>query len=189
MKHKAWVLVLLAACQRVPARAEPTRGTSTAPTTSSPRSDARAALDDLDTRAALPLLPFMANHQKQNMRDHLLAVQEIIAALAVDDFAGAEQAAKRMGYSDSMAQMCTHMGAGAAGFTERALAFHHTADTIAAAARNHDRSAVIGALGATLNTCTGCHAAFKQAVVDEATWNHLAATNPSTRASMRSPAP
>jgi hypothetical protein len=40
----------------------------------------------MDQRAALPLLPMMANHQKQNMRDHLLAVQQIVAALASDDF-------------------------------------------------------------------------------------------------------
>jgi DNA-binding MarR family transcriptional regulator len=40
------------------------------------------ALDRMDTRAPVPLLPMMANHQKQNMRDHLVAVQEIVAALA-----------------------------------------------------------------------------------------------------------
>jgi len=83
----------------------------------------------------------------------------------------------------------THELRGAAGFTERALAFHRTADTVAAAARNHDRTAVIEALGATLSTCTGCHATFKQLVVDETTWNHLTATNVSTRASVRSPVP
>jgi hypothetical protein len=107
------------------------------------------------------------------MRDHLLAVQEIILALAADDFAGVERAAGRMGYSEQTAQMCTHMGAGAPGFTERALDFHHTADTIATAARQHDRAAVMQTLGSTLQTCTGCHAVFRQSVVDEATWNRL----------------
>jgi hypothetical protein len=70
-----------------------------------------------------------------------------------------------MGYSEQTAQMCTHMGAGAPGFTERALDFHHTADTITAAARQHDDAAVMRALGSTLETCTGCHAAFRQSVV------------------------
>jgi hypothetical protein len=115
----------------------------------------------------------MANHQKQNMRDHLLAVQEIVAAVAVDDFPSAERAAGRMGFSEPMAQMCTHMGAGAPGFTERALEFHHTADTIAVAARAHDHLAVVDALGRTLSTCTGCHASFKQEIVDEARWREL----------------
>lgn len=31
-------------------------------------------LDGMDTRAPVPLLPMMANHQKQNMRAHLQAV-------------------------------------------------------------------------------------------------------------------
>jgi hypothetical protein len=139
---------------------------------------ARDALDDMDTRVAVPLLPMMANHQKQNMRDHLLAVQEIILAVVRNDFAGVEKAATRVGYSPQMGQMCTHMGAGAKGFTEQALAFHHTADSIGAAARQRDRSAVLTALGNTLQTCTGCHEAFRQHVVDEATWKRLTSMTP-----------
>jgi Cytochrome C' len=134
------------------------------------------ALDRLDTRTPVPLLPMMANHQKQNMRDHLVAVQEITSALAIDDFAAIERAARRIGFSEQMGQMCTHMGAGAAGFTEQALNFHHTADTIAAAAQQRDRVAVTRALGATLQTCTSCHATFRQEIVDEATWNRLTST-------------
>jgi hypothetical protein len=122
-----------------------------------------APLDQLDTRVPLPLLPMMANHQKQNMRDHLVAVQEI------------ERAAKRIGYSDEMGQMCTHMGAGAPGFTEQSIRFHHTADGIADAARSHDRAKVVSQLGVTLQTCTACHALWKQRVVDDATWSQVTA--------------
>jgi hypothetical protein len=32
---------------------------------------------------------------------------------------------------------------------------------------------VLKALGATLQTCTGCHATFRQQIVDEATWNRM----------------
>jgi hypothetical protein len=136
-------------------------------------STAQKSLDHIDGRVAVPLLPMMANHQKQNMRDHLLAVQEVIVASSTGDFPAIEKAAARLGYSEQMGQMCTHMGAGAPGFTEQALAFHHTADTIGDAARRRDRAAVIEALGSTLQTCTGCHATFRQTVVDEATWNRL----------------
>jgi hypothetical protein len=135
--------------------------------------EAQRALDRMDTRSEVPLLPMMANHQKQNMRDHLLAVQEIVTAVSVDDFAAVERAAGRIGYSEQMGQMCTHMGSGAPGFTEKALHFHHTADTIATAARERDRAGVMRALGATLETCTACHATFRQSVVDEATWNRV----------------
>jgi hypothetical protein len=141
---------------------------------------AQEALDRLDTRNPLPLLPTMANHQKQNMRDHLVAVQEIAAALATDDFPAIERAAGRIGFSEQMGQMCSHMGAGAPGFTEQALNFHHTADRIGAAARDRDRARVVTELGATLHTCTSCHAAWRQQVVDEPTWRRLTATAPPT---------
>ena len=136
------------------------------------------ALDRMDTRTPVPLLPMMASHQKQNMRDHLAAVQEIVAALATDDFAAVEQAAARIGYSEQMGQMCTHMGAGAPGFTDQALAFHHTADRIAAAARDRDRARVLTELGATLQACTTCHATWKQQIVDEQTWERVTSSPP-----------
>jgi hypothetical protein len=165
-------LIALASCRG----ASPPSAAVTAPgaaTAQPPICIARASLDDMDPRVAVPLLPVMAKHQKTNMRDHLLAVQEIILAAGREDFAGIEKAAGRLGYSPQMGQMCTHMGAGAKGFTEQALAFHHTADAIAIAARKHDRAAVMTALGSTLQTCTACHETYRQHVVDEATWTRL----------------
>jgi len=132
-------------------------------------------LDDMDKRAPVPLLPMMANHQKQNMRDHLDAVQQVMAGLAAHDFAIMEKGGVRLGFTAEMGQMCQHMGAGAPGFTEAALNFHHTADGIAAAARAKSEPGVITALNATLQTCVGCHAAYKQQVVDRATWEKTAA--------------
>lgn len=131
------------------------------------------ALDQMDARTAVPLVPMMANHQKQNMRDHLAAVQEIVTAVAANDFPAIEKSAGRIGYSEQMGMMCQHMGAGAPGFTEAALRFHHTADTIAEAAKQKDTQGVLTALGATLSTCTSCHATFKQEVVDDSTWASL----------------
>ena len=138
--------------------------------------DAQRTLDSMDTRAPVPLLAMMADHQKRNMRDHLLAVQEIVVALAADDFVAIERSAGRIGYSEQMGQMCAQMGAAAPGFTDQALKFHRTADTIAEAARAKDRARVASALGATLQTCTACHATFRQQIVDEATWNRMTGT-------------
>lgn len=144
--------------------------------------DSHDALDAMDSRTPVPLLPMMADHQKRNMRDHLLAVQEIVIALAADDFAGIEKAAGRIGYSEQMGQMCAHMGAGAPGFTDKALEFHRTADTVVEAAKARDRTRVLAALGATLQTCTACHATFRQQIVDEATWSRITGSAaPSTR--------
>jgi hypothetical protein len=139
-----------------------------------------AALDSFDDRTNVPLLPMMAHHQRVNMRDHLTAVQEIITAAATNDFASIQKAASRIGYSEQMGAMCTHMGAGAPGFTDLALDFHRTADTIGAAARQKDSTEVLAALGRTLAKCTGCHARFKQQVVDEATFRSLTRQAPPT---------
>jgi hypothetical protein len=157
--------VLASACSR-PAAPPP------APAAPAPPGD---PLAQLDPRTPLPLLPHMANHQKQNMRDHLVAVQEIVAGLGADDLAAVERAAGRIASSPEMAQMCTHMGAGAPGFTEQSLGFHQTADGILAAARAGDRAAVLAHLDATLRTCTGCHAQWKQQIVDAPTFEKLGA--------------
>lgn len=141
---------------------------------------AAEALDKMDTRMPVPLLPMMANHQKQNMRDHLVAVQEIITALSTDDFAAVERAASRIGFSEQMGQMCGHMGAGAPGFTEQAVGFHRTADRVTEAAQSRDHTRVLTELGATLQTCTSCHATWKQQVVDEPTWQRLTSSAPPT---------
>jgi hypothetical protein len=118
----------------------------------------------------------MANHQKQNMREHLEAVQDVVLGATSGDFAAVEKAAGRMGYSEQMGRMCTHMGAGAPGFTEQALNFHRTADKIGDAAKKKDREGVLAALGETLKTCTGCHAVWKQRIVDEVEWEKATAS-------------
>lgn len=159
--------------------ASPPAPAATATTPAPPHGpSAVEALEKMDTRTPVPLLPMMANHQKQNMRDHLVAVQEIVAAVAVEDYAAIEKAASRIGFSEQMGQMCNHMGAGAPGFTDQALAFHHTADRIATAAHERNRARVLTELGATLSTCTSCHATWRQQVVDEPTWRQLTASAP-----------
>lgn len=172
MKRRLGGLIVLAFCGCQPAADAPAHRATAALSSASPKpsSSPQAVLDGLDSRVPLPLLPMMANHQKQNMRDHLTAVQEIISATSKNDFAAVEKAAARIGYSEAMAQMCTHLGAGAPGFTERALAFHHDADKIGEAAKRNDAAAVLTALGQTLSECTSCHASYKQRVVDDATW-------------------
>lgn len=188
--HTSLVLAGLCACSREPpptvaappATAAPPAAAVAPPAaapSAPPASHAADALDRLDSRAPVPLLPVMAHHQKQNMRDHLVAVQEIVAALAVADFAGVERAVARIGFSEQMGQTCSHLGAGAPGFTERAIEFHQTADRIAVAARARDGGRVLAEFAATLSTCTSCHAVWKQQVVDEPTWQRLVARAPS----------
>lgn len=175
--HLAVALALLASCSR-----DATTSSTSAPAQAiAPEvPTASEALDKLDTRTPVPLLPMMAHHQKQNMREHLVAVQQIIAALAIEDYPGIETAVARIGFSDQMGRMCDHMGAGAPGFTDQALAFHHTADRIAEAAKARDATRVLTELGATLQRCTSCHATWKQQVMDQAAWERATARTESS---------
>jgi hypothetical protein len=124
-------------------------------------------LEKIDDRKPLPLSPTMANHQKKNMREHLETISAIVNALAQGDFASIEKAVKKIGYSEEMGRMCTNMGSGAPGFSDMAIGFHKTADTIADAARFKDLNGVLRALDATLKTCTGCHAQYRQQIIDK----------------------
>ena len=127
-------------------------------------------LAGLDHRTPVPLQPMMAWHQKQNMMEHLVAIQRITDGLAREDWEEVASASALIESSPQMQQMCQHVGAGAEGFTEMALDFHRRADAIGEAARAHDSAAVLRATANTLQACTGCHAAFRQEVVDPATW-------------------
>lgn len=131
---------------------------------------AQDELNAMDGRKPLPLLPMMAEHQKEQMRGHLMVIEEIVGAMAKEDWAAVEASARRMGSSPAMAQTCEHMGAGADGFTEQALDFHSRADAIAEAARTGDRAAVLEATHHTLQACTGCHEAWRQEVVNSEEW-------------------
>ena len=126
-----------------------------------------------DERRDLPLLPMMAEHQKQSMRGHLQAVRDIVSGLTVEDYAAVEKAGAALGFSEKMGQMCQNFGRAAPDFTDQALAFHHIADAIALAAHDHDRARVMSALADTLAACTACHATWKQRIVDEDTWQQL----------------
>ena len=155
------------------------RGSSAAPAKKDPPAPAAKAApaptaSGLDSRTPLPLTAMMANHQKQEMRDHLRVVQEITAALTKDDFDAVAKSASRIGWSDQQAMMCKHMGAGAPGFAEVGEHFHKTADTIVDAAKRRDRAGVTAALDATLRTCVGCHDTYRQEIVDDASFSKAA---------------
>jgi cytochrome c556 len=134
----------------------------------------------LDPRTPVPMTARMAAHHKQEMRDHLRVVQEISAALATDDFDAIAKSAARIGWSEQQAMVCKHMGAGAPGFADVGVAFHHTADGIVAAAKRKDRAAVASALGATLAACVGCHDQYREEIVDDAAMAKLGGGDMST---------
>jgi hypothetical protein len=162
-------LALVACDDKSPSKSNPEQppvASSPAPDTCAPF----AELDALDPRTPVPLQPMMAWHQKQNMQEHLVAIQRITDGLAREDWDEISEAAKLIETSPQMQQMRQHVGAGAEGFTELALEFHRRADAIGEAAGSHDGPAVLRATSNTLQACTGCHAAYRQEIVDATTW-------------------
>ncbi len=135
-----------------------------------PASQPIAELDAMDPRQPVPLQPMMAWHQKQNMQEHLVAIQGITDGLASGDWEKVAKASALIESSPQMQQMCRHMGAGAEGFTELALEFHRRADEIGKAAKAQDIQATLAATSHTLAACTSCHASYRQDVVDAKTW-------------------
>lgn len=169
------LIALLQACERKAAEPEPEPppAARAAPDSAGQPGDACepiARLSAMDPRQPVPLQPMMAWHQKQNMQEHLVAIQRITGGLAQEDWDEIARAAAMIGTSPEMEQMCRHMGAGADGFTELALEFHRRADAIGEAARAQDAAAVLQATSNTLQACTSCHAGYRQDVVDATTW-------------------
>ncbi|MEM9194396.1 MAG: hypothetical protein AAGF12_34785 [Myxococcota bacterium] len=148
-------------------------GTEDQASTSTADSDAYAPIRELaemDPRQPVPLQPMMAWHQKQNMMEHLVAIRRITDGLAREDWDEVATASRLIEASPQMERMCHHMGQGADGFTEMALEFHRRAAGIGEAAERQDGASALGATAHTLEACTSCHAAFRQEVVDSATW-------------------
>ncbi len=127
-------------------------------------------LHRMDRRAPVPLVPMMALHQKENMREHLVAIQKILSALARRDWQGVIRETKGLQMSPQMKRMCEHMGAGAKGFTPLGLEFHRRADLIERAAREKNVAKVLEGLSYTLSACNNCHRSYKQEVVDFSEW-------------------
>jgi len=133
-------------------------------------SDPMAELATMDHRRPVPLQPMMAWHQKQNMMEHLVAIQRITDGVAREDWEEVQKASALIESSPQMQMMCRHMGAGAEGFTPMALEFHQRADAIGEAAKAGDAQAVLSATSHTLQACTACHAAYRQEIVSAAEW-------------------
>ena len=165
----ALAALVLTACEGKPTPAQPAEQ-APPPLASSDACEPISELNALDPRRPVPLQPMMAWHQKQNMQDHLAAIQRIVDGLAREDWAEIGVASARIESSPQMQQMCEHMGAGADGFTEHALEFHRRADAIGKAAKAQDAQAILRATSNTLQACVTCHSTYRQQIVDAETW-------------------
>lgn len=120
-----------------------------------------------DFRQAVAFPQEMKEHTLTNMRDHLLALQEIQQALAKSEYdQAAEIAEKRLGMS-SLALHGAHEVSKfmPQGMQDAGTAMHRGASRFGLAARDvavtGDLKPAIGALSEVMGACVACHAGYR----------------------------
>lgn len=109
----------------------------------------------------------MRLHTIGNMRDHLLALQEIDIALSTSDFdKAASIAEERLGMSSLEAHGAAHLAPFMPqGMQEIGTQMHRAASRFAVEAQNasisNDVGPALAALGSVMQQCVGCHAAYR----------------------------
>jgi hypothetical protein len=120
-----------------------------------------------DLRAAVSFPPELREHTMKNMRDHLLALQEIQDALAAGAFdRAADVAERRLGMSSLVAhgahEVAKYMPKG---MQDAGTAMHRSASRFSVAALDaavtDDVKPALGALAEVTANCVACHAAYR----------------------------
>ncbi len=117
----------------------------------------------MDARQEVSLPATLKTHMLHNMRDHLLALHEILDALGRDDSDKAAQIAEsRLG----MSSLALH-GANRAGpymppaMRKAGMSLHHAASRFALAVQEEDSQKTYKALSQITASCITCHAQFR----------------------------
>ena len=120
-----------------------------------------------DTREPVTMPPMMQEHLRANMRDHLLAVSEILTALAAGQYdRAADIAERRLGMTSLEAHGARHMaGMMPEGMQAVGTAMHHAASRFAVTAQEvavtGDLPRALGALSEVTQQCVACHAGYR----------------------------
>lgn len=116
-----------------------------------------------DTRRLVELPPPMQDHMLANMRDHLAALDEILAALAGGDLGRAAEVAEfRIGMSSLERHGASHMAPHMPPpMQEAGTAMHRAASRFARTAQEGDRQQAYAALREITAACVACHTAYR----------------------------
>ena len=121
----------------------------------------------LDARERVAFPPELVEHTLANMRDHLLALQQINDALAAGE---TEQAGRIAEQRLGMSSLGLHGAAEVEkfmppGMQEAGTAMHKAASRFAIAAQDAgvtgELKPALKALGETMAACVGCHASYR----------------------------
>ena len=116
-----------------------------------------------DTRVLVKLPQKIENHMMSNMRDHLMALNEIIEAMAEDKM---DKAAKIAESRLGMSSMSLHGASKAApympkGMRQAGFNLHKAATRFALKAEEEDQKGAMKAFSKVVASCVACHAGYR----------------------------
>jgi hypothetical protein len=121
------------------------------------------SMADDDERRLVQLPEMMQQHMMSNMRDHLVAINEILIKMANGDF---EEAAEIAEYRLGMSSLESH-GAGhmakfmPEGMRQAGTAMHKAASRFALKAQEEEVLPAYDALSEVTSACVACHSGYR----------------------------
>jgi protein-arginine kinase activator protein McsA len=114
-------------------------------------------------RQALDLKPAVEEAMKLTMREHLEALQVIVAALVREDYEKAAAVAHEdLGFPKHHQAMQRERGASfPPKYQELAMAHHQVAEDLAGIIPSRDMKKILPHLEQTMKACVACHQAYK----------------------------
>lgn len=116
-----------------------------------------------DPRQLVEMPPRMQEHMLGNMRDHLVALDEILAHVGEGRFdAAAEVAERRLGMSSLESHGASHMSqVMPQGMRETGTRMHRAASRLAVVAQEGDALQTYRSLKDVTGACVACHAGYR----------------------------
>ncbi len=116
-----------------------------------------------DSRELVQLPEMMQDHMMANMRDHLVAINEILLSLGANEMdKAAEIAEQRLGMSSLDAHGASHMAEHMpVGMRELGENMHRAASRFALKAEEGEPLAAYGALSEVTTACVRCHSRYR----------------------------
>ena len=123
----------------------------------------RVSLADDDSRKLVQLPEMMQQHMMSNMRDHLVAINEILIEMANGDFdKAAEVAEYRLGMSALKSHGASHMAKFMPeGMRQAGTAMHKAASRFALKAQEEEVLPAYNALSEVTSACVACHSGYR----------------------------
>ena len=126
-------------------------------------SSSNISIADEDPRQLVQLPEMMQQHMMSNMRDHLVAINEILISLANGELEkSAEVAEFRLGMSSLESHGASHMAKFMPeGMRQSGTSMHRAASRFALKAQEGEVLSAYNALSGVTSACVACHSSYR----------------------------